>query len=345
MPPKRPFSEASEPEQCHDFHTWKAQRADSQRAERALNSVYEPSCEELPDKLWYTLDHQDIDSKVSNMCQKLLKPVRKLASVDQETENLVAALGSAKATPALVKINVAVVGDQGIGKSSLIIELLHRDLVDVSASSSACTAFATIIQHKREAPDNTKRSDIEVEFLKEGEIREFVEEQIRHYADVYGSTTFDAHMSGDEDNNALDDSSDEEYPLPTARSIDGKRKISDSMQRSADTTKQFFQAIFNAKEDENALQDLKTWLQRPDLEDSLFLDRCIQIALNYLAKIRAADGSLVYPNISDEELSQQREIAATIWPLVRSITISTGSILLRNGICFLDLPGKLSRIV
>lgn len=182
MSPKRPFSEVSEPEQCHDLHTWKAQRADGQRPERTLNSVYEPSCEELPDKSWYALDHRDIDTKVSNMCQKLLKPVR-----------------------------------------------IH--------------------------------------------------------------------------------------------------------------------AIFNAKEDENALQDLETWLQEPDLEDGRFLDRCIQIALNYLAKTHAADDSLVCPKVSDEEMSQQREFAATIWPLVRSITISTGSILLRNGICFLDLPGKLSRVV
>lgn len=338
MAPKRPHTDSDDARQSLDFQTWKAKRTGAQSKDGVAESVYNLSCEELPDKLWYTLDHRDIETKVDTMCQKLLTSVHKYATVDQEISNLIMALDSAKATPTPTKINIAVVGDQGIGKSSLINAPLHRDLVDVSASSSACTAFATIIQHKKNAKDDTRSSDIEVEFLKRDEIREFVEEQIRRYADAYGPQDPDDHMDDDED--AMDIFSDEESTAPAASSTDGKRKIPDSVQRGADTAKDFFHIIFGTQDDADALQDLQDWLQRSDLEDGCFLEHCVDIAMKHLAKIHEQEETLTYTDISDQDLQKHREFAATIWPLVRSVTISTGSILLRNDICFLDLPGQ-----
>lgn len=281
------------------------------------------------------------------MCMKLLKPVRRFASVDLEIGELIAALHFAKALPGPTNINIAVVGDQGIGKSSLINALLHRDLVDVSASSTACTAFATIIKHKRGAPDSTQDSDVEVEFLNKSEIREFVEEQIRRYADVYSSArSNDGNDGGEQSHNtedsSADDSSDDEISLLQPIPTDGRRKIPEALQRGADTAKDFFHIIFGTREDDTALRDLETWLLEPDLEDGRFLNHCVDIALRHLSKIHATEGSLLYTNVTDEQLQNHREFAATIWPLVRSVTIYTGSIILRHGVCFLDLPGKAS---
>lgn len=340
MPPKRPHSESSASEGCLAFQDWKALRANGQRSERSSDAVYDPGCEESPDKPWYSFDHKDIENKVNKMCMELLNPVRRFAFVDLEIGELIAALRFARTLPAPTKINIAVVGDQGIGKSSLINALLHRDLVDVSASSIACTAFATIIKHKRGASDSTQESDVKVEFLNEREIREFVEEQIRRYADVYSSARSNDGNDGGQQSHNTEDSSDDEISLLQPFSTDGRRKIPEALQRGADTAKDFFHIIFGTREDDSALKDLETWLLEPNLEDGRFLNHCVDIALRHLAKIHATEGSLLYTNLSDEQLQKHRKFAATIWPLVRSVTIYTGSIILRHSVCFLDLPSK-----
>lgn len=345
MAPKRPRSGSSElPEAaCLSFQDWEARRVGGPSGDRSFEDVYSPSEEKLPDSPWYTLDHNDIGRRVSQMCSKLLRIMRRYVSVNGAIAELVDDLRSATATPAPTKFNIAVVGDQGIGKSSLINALLHRDLVDVSASSSACTAYATILRYKEGASDSTTKSDITVQFLDETEIRDFVEEQIRRYTDVYNPVIPDDALSEDEDN-ATDDSSEYESVIHQTYLKSGKRKVSDALQRGADTAKTFFRIIFAVDNNVNALRDLENWLQDPDLEDGRFLNRCVDVALDHIAKIHATEGNVVYEDVSDDELQTHREFAATIWPLVRSLTISTGSILLRNGICFLDLPGKLMEI-
>ncbi|KAJ8106416.1 hypothetical protein OPT61_g9549 [Boeremia exigua] len=256
MPPKRPRPESSEPEHL-DFHAWKAYQASAQRQERALNSVYEPSREDAPDHMWYSLDHAAIESKVASMCQSLLKSVRDYEHVDQEISDLVQALDSASIMPVPVKTNIAV--------------------------------------YKIGAPDDTTISDIEIEFLNQDEIREFVEEQIRRYADVYSPSTSDDQMSGDQNDSDMSMSSDDEDIIPAT---EGKRKISDTLQRGADTAHDFFRIIFGTRDDDHALEDLQSWLQQPDLEDGRFLEHCVDIALEHLAKAHATDGSFTYGDLN-----------------------------------------------
>jgi hypothetical protein len=64
-----------------------------------------------------------------------------------------------------------------------------------------------------------------------------------------------------------------------------------------------------------------------------------------LAQIQAEEGgSVEYSNVKDSDLSVVRQDATTMWPLIKAVSISTGSVLLRNGIRFMDLPGELNLI-
>ncbi|KAF1927031.1 uncharacterized protein M421DRAFT_6587 [Didymella exigua CBS 183.55] len=96
-----------------------------------------------------------------------------------EIADLLRVLDRAKKTPQRKKFNMAIVGNQGVGKSSTINALMNRDLVDASVSSSACTAFATIIEYKDGACDDAEQSGVKVTYLELGDIHDFMQEHIR----------------------------------------------------------------------------------------------------------------------------------------------------------------------
>ncbi|KAF3041863.1 hypothetical protein E8E12_001591 [Didymella heteroderae] len=341
---------------CLDFEAWKAQQATLASDDNADSGcVYHPSTEDLPDHIWYSLDDQLLNQKLVQMCNDLGRPVFNCNVDDPEITDLVRALGRAKKTPRAKTVNIAVVGNQGVGKSSTINALLNRDLVDASASSSACTAFATIIEHKAGAADDTDRSDLKVTFLDLYEIRDFVEEQIKRYADVYIAdeddndaemehVTEDESVDEDADEPVFDaDVSDSDFSDASESPVANKKKhkkVSKTLQAGADTAEQFFRIIFNAHRDQAKEAELQEWLNRPDLEDGSFLEHCVKVASQHLAQIQAEEqGNVEYKDVKDTQLQDVRDHATNMWALVKAVTILTGSVLLRNGIRFMDLPG------
>ncbi|KAF9693297.1 hypothetical protein EKO04_008861 [Ascochyta lentis] len=345
---KRPLLPPSMPAKaraCLNFELWKTLQVHLENSDYyGHNYIYDPSGEEMPDNSWYALDIDALRETIKHMCERLGRPIANCKMDDQEIMELLRTLEHARSTPAPKTINIAVVGHQGIGKSSIINALLNRDLVDVSASSSACTSFATIIEYKEGATDDTDLSDLKVTFLAPNEIRDFIEEQIRRYADVYAHFKFDDDIEPSEEESNEDDSSEDHLSDTSDNQVVSekkmKKKVSKEVQRSAGTAEDFFRVMFNADADKEKEVDLQRWLSKPDLEDGQFLDHCTGLAMAHLAQIEAEEsGSVEYPNVRDVDLESVRYHAASMWPLVKNVAISTGSVLLRNGIRFMDLPG------
>ncbi|KAH6629558.1 hypothetical protein C7974DRAFT_376384 [Boeremia exigua] len=339
---------------CLDFDEWKAQRLATEGIKRGDDSVYDPSTEELPAHMWYALDQKLLRKTVAHMCDQLGRPVVNCEINDPEITDLLRALDRAKKIPLSKKVDIAVVGNQGVGKSSTINALLNRDLVDASASSSACTAFATIVEYKDGATDDTDESDLKVTFLELDEVRDFVEEQIRRYTDVYAPFEANNDIEAQEEDGVLakdivEDSvsefevSDSDLSDATESPIASKKKrkkVSKAVQLGADTAEQFFRILFSAHLDEEKEAELQSWLGKTDLEDGQFLEHCVRVATEHLGQIQAEEqGSVEYSDVKDMDLQKVRSHATTMWPLVKAVTISTGSVLLSNGIRFMDLPG------
>lgn len=357
--PKRPLSpppRVAKTANSLDSNTWKLEQAGTKPNKHDDGSVYDPSGEDPPDHLWYALDHELLRKTTLQMCDELGRPIVNCEIDDPEIADLLRTLERAKKIPRPKKVNIAVVGNQGVGKSSTINALLNRDLVDASASSSACTAFATIIEYKDGAADDTDESDLKVTFLELDEIRDFIEEHIRRYVDVYAPPEMDndnESIEEEEDdasaNEAVDDSiseedvSDSDFSEASESPVANKKKrkkVSKALQLGADTAEQFFRIIFNAHRDETKEAELQNWFSEPDLEDGRFLDHCVKVASEHLAQIQTEEqGNVEYNDVKDSDLQKVRDHATMMWPLVKAVTISTGSILLRNGICFMDLPG------
>lgn len=120
---------------------------------------------------------------------------------------------------------------------------------------------------------------------------------------------------------------------------------SDVLQRGATTAKEFFGIIFNTKEDDVTKRWLDEMLHKTNLQDGEFSKTCHKRAETRLreigGKIDMRESLSEHKDVSDKDLAQIRNLIKTIWPFVKSVTIATGHVLLRNGLCFFDLPGKI----
>ncbi|RMZ70013.1 nuclear gtpase slip-gc-like [Pyrenophora seminiperda CCB06] len=141
--------------------------------------------EELAEEPFNAIKPEEIAFMVNELCDRLTKPLVEYASIDKRYGDLDTAAQLAKQLPAISKYSVAVLGEQGTGKSTVINALIDRSLLDQSGSSKACTAYATVLEYKEGADDQTTSSDVIVEFLTVQEIDHCIEEQINLWADAY----------------------------------------------------------------------------------------------------------------------------------------------------------------
>lgn len=271
-------------------------------------------------------------SGIHQACSSLLHLTSNCASDDIELANLHTALDKAKTVTHSKSICIAILGEQGTGKSSILCSALDRALVDISSSSSACTAFPTIITHKKGASDDTMESDVLIQYYNDEEIKECAEEQARRYRFAFprkrqpGSSSclfYDEYYDDDEEERLVESDTDREQILASGR-----------------TAKEFFNIIFDTDESRARKQELEHALNYDDIERGTFAATCVAYAKECLASIGAQGGFTKHDAVLDEDLADAREGAEELWPLVKSVRLATGHRLLRNNLSFLDLPGK-----
>ena len=288
------------------------------------------------------------------MCSSLLHALRRQSSDDIGVSNLDVALRVARIIPHGQQFYTAFLGEQGIGKSSLINIIFNRDLVNVSTSSSTCTAYPTIITHKVGASDDTTESDVRGQYLNEEEIRDCVEEQGRRYraafsrkvreqTDEVGDTPFD--VGAEEDVSDDEDDQDATPHVSSNNIVLHRRTIRPSDLRGAKTARSFFEIIFGTANDEEREIALDEDLEYTDLEDESFIDACVKAAKQRLEETSGPDGFSQLDVISYEDMGEFQEVTIEVWPLVKSVHIATGHLLLMNNVCILDLPSRTSDAV
>lgn len=103
------------------------------------------------------------------------------AALDESIKDLIDAAEAAKTLPNVTALRVAVLGQQGVGKTTLINALFDRYLLGTSGGSKACTAFVTIIKYKEGAPDDTSVSDVIIYFYNKSEMKICIEGQINNW--------------------------------------------------------------------------------------------------------------------------------------------------------------------
>lgn len=294
--------------------------------------------EALANDRWYALKQERVKVLVEEMCDKLTSAMQKYSSIDQRFQDLIDAAKAARKLPDIRHYSVAVLGEQGIGKSSLINALLDRPLLDRSGSSKACTAYATILEYKPGASDHTNLSDLLVVFFTKEEIKDCIKEQVNHWVEVYPGVREDRQPLRGQDENDPDDDNATQSP---------SKPISKTMSRAITTAKGFFQIIFNVQEDRQAGVELERALYHTNIKEGNFLNDCCKRAHDRFAQLATEMSELDlenriahFKNISDNRLGRKTSKIKELWPFVKVVTIATGHIIFRHGLRLFDLPGK-----
>jgi hypothetical protein len=288
---------------------------------------------DFPDHPWYDLNHPDIEIFNGEICDHIINPLNRYASIDQGIKDLVAEAEKAKNMPGSQKLKVAVPGEQGIGKSSLINAIFGREILGTSNESRAETAFATIIVHKPGADDSVRESDVTIKFYGKAEIVFLIKEMIKRWTEEY---PYGSSNSKEKENSAKFKHAEEE----DAEDSPKEKKLKQCWAKSA---KEFFEIIFQTK-DNGWKQWLDKQLQHTDIRNENFFQECLASAEHQLhhleTTLKVKGGVSEYSDISDKRLRKIRGEAKKRWPFVKHVHIATGHMLLRFGLCLYDLPGK-----
>ncbi|KAF2278876.1 uncharacterized protein EI97DRAFT_372095 [Westerdykella ornata] len=211
---------------------------------------------------------------------------------------------------------VGLVGDSGVGKSSLINSLLDREkLASTSSSGSACTCVVT--EYHFHDKDGFK---IQVDYFPLAELKKQFEELLRAYRDCPSLQN--------ESTRTDEDHRDEN---------DGKL-----LQQKADLARAIFQASFKEKE---MLEQMPIVLSGMRFEDAVatmakwaeqLVDR--QNCEESFSNVEDC-ASRLKQLTSESAASSPNEASRTCWPFIRKLRVYLKAAILSKGLIIADLPG------
>ncbi|KAH6642927.1 hypothetical protein C7974DRAFT_301862 [Boeremia exigua] len=209
---------------------------------------------------------------------------------------------------------VGLIGDSGVGKSSLINSLLDKEnLVRASGSGTACTCAVTeYIYHDK---DNFI---IHVDYFTLDELRRQFEELLRAYRDY------------------------EELP-ETAKSKGGNKEaqsVNKVLEKKANLATQTFSAIFKAKLG-----------NEPTVLSTMVFERAINLMVGWAEDLLPRTNDQESFNTDEQCSSRLRELTSESdaratngatqnqWPLIRKLRVHLNAYILSKGLIVADLPG------
>lgn len=295
----------------------------SRKAKRLPKGVkaYDPRQEKLPDHRWFKRNKPNVEAQIRDIADQVVDILEFARIDDKELFSIRKAANDVREVAASEGKEVAIVGQQGMGKSLMINALQdRRDLSKTSAKGKACTASAIKYRHKSGAGDLEEIYDAAVTFMDDTCLDEIIKEHIRRYGHF--------HFSGNVD------------PL-----------YQDEEARAAATAEDFFDIVFNADNDNTAKAELESLMTTSEIQSGALLSATMKMAHERIAETEAGEDRCVrFENKeigpllrSVENYMAQQEDLPALWAIVQEVIISLGSALSREGVCVIDLPGKIDQ--
>ena len=212
---------------------------------------------------------------------------------------------------------IALVGQQGMGKSLIINALTsRRNLSKTSARFGACTASTIKYRYKSGADDRHEFFDAVVEFMDDECLHEIISEHARRYEHFHYSGKVDPEYWYEE-------------------------------QRAAETAAKFFAEISNARFDPEAAKRVEELLERDSIANGDLVAAAMQMAQQRISEVGANEQRAIpFNDMKIEVLMKEVDryvsdsaTASSLWPIVHDVVIFMGSRLARNGVVMIDLPG------
>ncbi|RFU26950.1 hypothetical protein B7463_g9389, partial [Scytalidium lignicola] len=206
-----------------------------------------------------------------------------------------------------VEFTIGIIGDSGVGKSSLINSLLDAKLAKTGGTGSACTTVATEYRKKRES--DSALYTIEIECMNSDEIEDLLRQSVIDYRRY--------HVQ-ERESETTDHTQEEQLQI--------KAKV------AWDTLKAAF-------EDRDGCTEIL--FQNPNVSTDELQDQVLRwkedivwpAGFNAQMTVLEAEEAENCVNQIDQFLRQR------IWPFIKLVQIYLDAVVLRNGVVLVDLPG------
>ncbi|KAL5443900.1 hypothetical protein PMIN06_008564 [Paraphaeosphaeria minitans] len=316
----------AEPVSIPTFEEWREKQKKSSEdcgpSKRARPDVYDPTKEPLPNHKFFQLDRGAIDGGLQMISAAVLDALSRARPQDKQLSALQTLARSFQKVSLPENLDVAVVGEQGLGKSLAINALQHRpNLSTTSASGGACTASAIRFCYKPDAAALSDSFDAKIKFMNDEELTENIQEHIDRY--------YHFHFSGH---------------------VEEETYFED--QSAAEDAEDFFDLLHNSKHDREAASQLKILLNADNIQENNLLKATMSMAHRRINETRARwptgeERTIVFKDRTIKDLMKEIEqymvmvpSMPSLWPIVQSLDILLWSVLAKHGVNLRDLPGE-----
>jgi len=306
------------PDKILTFEEWSAQEP----AETNLNHVseYDPATEEaLPNHPFFRMDRDSVDMSFGEIVDLLLDILAGARAEDYELTSLRSFAKELRKVEMKDTLDVAMVGQQGIGKSLLINALHHHlGLSKTSAGGGACTASAIRFRHRSDTKKHPKGVDATIKFMNDSELKEIIGEHIRNYRHFH-------------------------FPHQNTQEQDYE------VENAAREAEDFFDLVLDVKNDKEAKDALHGRLETANnvVNANRLSDTIVKRAKERIKSVHPDDDRVITFKNNDisalmkdiDKYVATRKDSSSLWPLVQSVDIMLESLLTKHGVCLRDLPG------
>ncbi|XPS69350.1 hypothetical protein M3J09_001626 [Ascochyta lentis] len=299
-----------------------------------LVPAHDPDSEPLPDLPMYHPSVKEVETLSSQLISEFQYFIQNAEYRDDETDYLLEQSKELEHPPHESHVlRIALIGDAGQGKSSLLNSMLGQENLAIHAADGNSCTFV-VVEYAQASTTQKYPFQASVEFLSRQACRDMVKEQLKNF---YLYRTMDDEESDEEIAN------ERRLASGTCMAVFYSLFMGRPEFQDKDRAEDFLSDAESA-EDPRLVSKLMSWTDH--VLDEFMSDR----DSNDVATLYANTASQISDSIQpftmamEDPLFEGTDIVCCPWPLVKKVLVSLNSRILDQGIIIADLPGTTDKI-
>ncbi|MCJ1399570.1 hypothetical protein MMC11_002772 [Xylographa trunciseda] len=288
-----------------------------------FDNPYDVHLEALPNLAAYHPSFRKVEQMCLGLVNGAINMLKSSSYQDTQTEELIKYMSSHKEIEYPKATRIGMMGDSGVGKSSLINSLLGTsELANEGATGSACTCVVT--EYCKAWPMQKQPFAAEIVFFEPTKRQAIIREHFRDYYVHYCESL-----------DGLDRDAYEESEHRASTGFEAFRALfRNRAEFATDQAATLFLSSATSENDETILDQLFSWTQQ-----LVLMEEAASGLASYFADTAEELGGKLKRFVQTVSFPQGFDQVASFWPIIRIVRVGLRSRLLQNGIVIADLPG------